>query len=81
MNKITIIRLNAVDPHRRVRGRAGIAWKLPSQAELLPAEALRYTYPSQLLVAPDNRPWLNFRFLDRILFWSDDQWEWVEIVG
>jgi fermentation-respiration switch protein FrsA (DUF1100 family) len=42
---------------------------------------MRYTYPSQLLVAIDNRPWLNLRFLDRSLFWGDDQREWVEIVG
>jgi len=54
-------------------------WELPSQAELFPAEATRYTYPNQVLVDPENRPWLNFRFLDRILFWGGDEWEWIAI--
>ena len=48
-------------------------------AKLLPGQSDKYTYPSQVLVDSNGRPWLVFRFLDQILFWEEGKWDWVEI--
>lgn len=52
---------------------------LPSMSDLLPMERERYTYPSQVLIDDGGIPWVNFRFLDRILHSVDDGWEWLRI--
>lgn len=54
-------------------------WELPSIPDLLPMEAERYTYPNQVMIDRSGRPWLNFRFLDRILYFAEAGWEWLQI--
>jgi hypothetical protein len=54
-------------------------WKLPSLANLLPSQSNRYTYPSQVLIDDRGKPWINFRFLDQVLYLDGDQWEWLRI--
>jgi hypothetical protein len=54
-------------------------WELPAMADLLPSESNRYTYPSQVLIDDLGKPWLNFRFLDQIIYLQEEHWEWLRI--
>jgi hypothetical protein len=54
-------------------------WELPSILDLLPMAEERYTYPNQVLIDRSGHPWLNFRFLDRVLYFSETGWEWLQI--